>query len=406
MPAEVLQTFSRLNLIEFGGDDTRLVKLEAAATALAKAYTKDLQQAISVLLALASPASGVDPATLEHVGTAIEQEWSTYHGAYQDGKADMVFRGVAMQALVEAIEVQPALGTAISLLMRNLGPYMEVGKNKPVFDILVATADTAFAAERDVALAQATGDLSHELSSPTRTSKFDRNVLKTRIEAAVGPHNRAGQTVGDTHNPHWPNEGNPWSFDFSDRLTAILGEYLDGAGNRGVEAAAKNHAAVAESLDALANKLVPGKRSSIALLWWRQALYSETADLSYRELAPRDAAVHAVVDLSDLIPPAYERALESFLVEAVLSFSAQTTEFEIQDFSAVSSKASLSLRDAVQGDPPEGLLLTSLALGKGALPVPAPKLTAQNWAVWLLRELAALKALEAAPEIVEESAGE
>lgn len=109
MPAEVLQTFSRLNLIEFGGDDTRLEKLEAAATALAKAYTEDLQQAISVLLALASPASGVDPATLEHVGTAIEQEWSTYHGAYQDGKADMVFRGVAMQALVEAIEVQPAL---------------------------------------------------------------------------------------------------------------------------------------------------------------------------------------------------------------------------------------------------------------------------------------------------------
>ena len=381
MPAEVLQTFSRLNLIEFGGDDTRLAKLEAAATALAKAYAKDLQQAISVLLALASPASGVDPATLEHVGTAIEQEWSTYHGAYQDGKADMVFRGVAMQALVEATELQPALGTAISLLMRNLGPYMEMGKNKPAFDILVATADTAFAAERDVALAQATGDLSHELSSPTKTSKFDRNVLKTRIEAAVGPHNRAGQAVENTPNPHWPNAGNLWSYDFSDRLTAILGDYLDDAGNRCVEAAAKNHAAVAESLGALANELVPGKRSSIALLWWRQALYSETADSTYRELAPLDAAVHAVVDLSDLIPPAYERALESFLVEAILSFSAQTTEFEIKDFSAVSSKACLSLRHAVQGDPPEGLVLTSLALGKGALPFPAPKLTAQKWAV-------------------------
>lgn len=406
MPAEVLQIFSRFNLIEFGGDDTRLEKLEAAATALMKGYTEDLQQAISVFLALTSPASGADPATLEHVGTAIEQEWSTYHGAYQDGKADMVFRGVAMQALVEAIEVQPALGIAISLLMRNLGPYMEVGKNKPAFDILVATANTAFAAERDVALAQATGDLSHELSPPTRISKFDKSILKTRIEAAVGPHNREGKTAGDTPNQHWPNAGNPWSFDFSDRLTAILSDYLDAAGNRGVEAAAKNHAAVGESLDALANKLVPGKRSSIALLWWRQALYSETADLPYRELAPLDAAVHAVVDLGDLIPPAYERALESFLIEAMLSFSVQATEFEIKDFSAVSSKASLSLRNAVQGDLPEGLLLTSLALGKGALPVSAPKLTAQKWAVWLLRELAALKALEAAPEIVEESAGD
>lgn len=406
MPAEVLQTFSRLNLIEFGGDDTRLKKLEAAAAALTKAYTEDLKQAISVLLALTSPASGADPATLEHVGTAIEQEWSTYHGAYQDGKADMVFRGVAMQALAGAIEVQPALGTAISLLMRNLGPYMEVGKNKPAFDILMAAANTAFATERDVALARATGDFSHELSSPTRTSKFDRNVLKTRIEAAVGPHNREGKMAGDTPNQHWPNAGNPWSFDFSDRLTAILSDYLDAAGNRGVEAAAKNHAAVGESLDALANKLVPGKRSSIALLWWRQALYSETADLPYRELAPLDAAVHAVVDLGDLIPPAYERALESFLIEAMLSFSAQTTEFEIREFSAISSKASLSLRNAVQGDPPEGLLLTSLAHGKGALPVSAPKLTAQKWAVWLLRELAALKALEAAPEIVKESAGD
>lgn len=406
MPAQVLRTYSRLNLIEFGGDDTRLTKLEAAATALARAYAQDPRGAVRVLLALVSADTEGTFSAIEHVGAVIEKEWNTYHGAFQDGKAEMLFRGVALQALFEAIQVQPALGTAVSLLMRNLGPCMEVGKNKSAFDLLVAAADQAFASEREAALAESNGNVSHELPSPTRTSKFDRAVLKARIEAAVGPHNRGGQPTNETPNPHWPSEGNPWSFEFSDRLTAILGDYLDGAGNRGVEAAAKNHAAVAESLEALANKVVPGKRGSIALLWWRQALFSESADSSYRDLAILDAAVHAVVDLCTHLPPAYEKALESFLSEAIVALSAETIEYEYQELFAASSNAASCLREVLQEDPLEGLLVTAIVSRSGGLPVKAPKLTAQKWAVWLLREMAALKALEDAPEIVEEKASE
>jgi hypothetical protein len=302
-----------------------------------------------------------------------------------------LYRAVALQAMVEAIDLQPVLGTAISLLIRNFGPLLEIGKNKAAFDLLVSAADAAFGAEVNESMAPS---IDHKFARPkvSKPAKFDRAALQKRIDAAVGPHNRAS-VAGENPNPQWPNAGHPWSYDFSDRLTALLGDYLDNVVNRAFELDAKTLDAVAGNFNEAATRNASLTDRTTSLLWWRQALYSKSARQPYRELQPVDTVVHAVIDLSALIPAAYDRALESFLMEAVLNVLPSQDEIAGTELLKILPTASSELNHAIESEVPYGLMLSALVQNDGAATIVHTSLPLYKWAVWLLRELKALQAL-------------
>lgn len=399
VPASILKTYLRLNLLELGSEDSRLQKLEAAASKLADAFAKAPEDALPIFLATLRSDQEVGDAFSE-VASAIESQWATYHGAFQGGTAITLFRAVALQALVEAIDLQPVLGTAISLLMRNFGPRLEVGKNKPAFELLVDAADAAFDAESDESKPR---PFKQPPIAPTiaKPSKLDRAALQKRIDAAVGPSNRAGQAC-ENPNAHWPNAANPWSHDFSDRLTALLADHLDDALTKASQMDTKNLNTIANNLGGVVTGSEQGLKMVTSLLWWRQALYSESAEQPYRDLHPTDVVVHAVVDLSTLIPAAYERALESFLMEAILSlFPAQDEITECELFKVAPKVASV-LNVAAESKAPLGLLLSAIAQNDAAATaIVRASLPPQKWAVWLLRELMALRTLKNPKSVVE-----
>lgn len=380
----ILQTYLRHNLLDLEGDDGRLEKLNSAATEFADRLARAPADALPVFLAVLRP-DGEVGASLNEVAGAIENNWNTYHGAFRDGKALTLYKAVALQAIVEAIALQPVLGTAISLLMRNFGPGLEIGKNKDVFDILVSAADAAFAAE--VAESQ---PIAQSINVPkvVKAGKFDRPTLQKRIEAAVGPQNRAGQQC-ENPNPHWPNSGNPWSYDFADRMTSILGDYVDTVWTKAFENDAKYVDAI-NQLKVAASQNITRNELATSLLWWRQALYSETATKPYRELSVSDAVVHAVVDLSALIPAAYDRALESFLTEAVLHLMPSAKDVAGRELLKVLPPAAAELSES---GGPSGLLLSAIVQNDVEARVVQTALPAHKWAVWLLRELKAMEAL-------------
>lgn len=391
MPASILQTYLRLNLLELGGEDSRLEKLKAAASELAEGFVEAPKDALPVFLATlrSDQEVGGDFTT---IAAAIEHHWTTFHGAFQGGTAITLYRAVALQALVEAIGMQPVLGTAISLLMRNFGPSLEVGKNKAAIDLLVDAADSAYHAESKESMAR---QVEQQAIVPTvvKPTKLDRAALQKRIDAAVGPHNRAGQP-GETSNPNWPNSGNPWSHEFSDRLTALLADYLDSTLSKAWDMDAKNLGAIGDNLRETATQGETGLKRSTSVLWWRQALYSESAGQPYRELQKTDAVVHAVIDLSELIPAAYERALESFLMEAIHSLFPSHDEITESELLEVAPKASSKLKDAVESEAPIGLLLSAIVQKNAPAAIVRRSLPPKKWAVWLLRELQALRALK------------
>jgi hypothetical protein len=351
MPASILQTYLRLHLLDLGGDDSRLHKLKAAASELAGGFAEAPATALPVFLATLRPDEGVGDA-FANVGGAIERQWTTYHGAFQGGTAITLFRAVALQALGEAIDMQRVLGTSVSLLMRNFGPRLELGKDTAAFKLLIDAAETAFEAESDESM---TGPVQRTPIVPTVTkaTKVDRTALKKRIDAAVGPQNQAGHP-GENPNPNWSNSAPQWSYDFSDRLSALLADHLDTVVSKASEMDAKNLGAFGTNLKAVTSQSDSALKRATSLLWWRQALYSESAEQPYRELAPIDFIVHAAIDLSALIPPAYERALESFLMEAILHLLPSQDEITVSELLKVAPKALSGIKDAIEPRAPAG----------------------------------------------------
>ncbi|MDO8687535.1 MAG: GTPase-associated system all-helical protein GASH [Dehalococcoidales bacterium] len=398
MPASVLQTYLRLNLLELGGDDFRLQKLGLAASKLADSFARAPSDALPVFLATLRSDQEVGDALTE-VADAIESQWTTYHGAFQGGTAITLYRAVALQALMEALDMQPVLGTAISLLMRNFGPRLEAGKNKPALDLLVDAADAAFATESEEAMARLAVQ-KFIVPAVVKPTKLDRAALQKRIDTAVGPHDRAGQ-AGNDPNLHWTSAGTPWSYDFSDRLTALLADYLDNVVSRASDMDARNLGALGNKFKEVTTQSDTELKRATSLLWWRQALYSESAKQPYRELQLIDAVVHVVIDLSALIPAAYERALESFLTEAILSLLPPQDEIAQNELLKVASKASSLLSGVLESEAPAGLLLSAIVKNDNAATIIRASLPPQKWAVWLLRELKALQALEN-PKLVPE----
>lgn len=391
MAASILRTFLRLNLFELSGDDSRLKKLEAAAADLGDSFARAPSTALPVLMAALQPTVAAD--ALAAVAEVIETHWSTYLGAFRGGSATTLYRAVVLQALFDAIDAQPPLGVAISLLLRNFGPLLELGKTADAVTQLMVKADEAFANEGKASSAPQVAELKAVVAEAVKAGSFDKANIQKRVDAAVGPANRNGQ-AGESPNPHWPNTGQPWSYEFSDRFTALFGDFLNGALTSAAKMDAENFKALSSALNAALARIDSKARRSTSLLWWRQALFSESADKPYRELEATDLVVHAALDLGALVPDAYERALESFLTEAVLSLLPAKQELTAVDV----AKACVKLASAVQaatggGQVPSGLVLSGALENGGALYSKRLKQTAQQWAAWLLREVKATAAV-------------
>lgn len=399
MSAVVLQAFMQVSLIDLEGEDTRLDKLQAASAALANEFAdRPISMAIPALVAILRDDDKNPAEAFDDTARAIGGHWSTYQSVFRDGKANALYRGVALQALVAAIESQPSLGTAIALLMRNFAPAVELGKYASPVKLLVDAAEAAYAKEREALAVPAQG-VSMPLPRTAKATKVDRPKLLMRIEAAVGPHNRAG-SAGDNPNPHWSNAGNPWSHDFSDRLMPIFADHIDTAIAEAAKFDEQNQRGVANSIAALGT-VGPAIQRSMRLLWWRQSLYSESADKSYRELGEAEAVIRAVADLSGYLPDAYEPAVDSFLSEAILALGLGNDAQDIAAIRRADAPARTALYDCLAFQSPAGLLMTSVHQKDGVAPICAPMLTYQGWAVWLLRELMAVRAVQGIQKAVE-----
>lgn len=392
MSATVLQAFMQVSLIDLEGEGTRLEKLRAASAALAIEFAdRPISMAIPALVAILRDDDKNPADAFDDTARAIGVHWNTYQSVFRDGKANTLYRGVALQALVAAIEIQRSLGTAIALLMRNFAPAVELGKYASSVKLLVNAAEAAFAKEREALTVPAQG-VSIALPSTVKATKVDRPKLLKSIEAAVGPHNRAG-TPGENPNPHWSNAANPWSHEFSDRLMPIIADHIDMAIAEAAKFDEKNQRGVANSIAALGT-INPAIQLSMRLLWWRQSLYSESAAKSYRELGAAEAVIRAVADLSGYLPDAYEPAVDSFLSEAILALGLGNDAQDIAAIQRADAPTRTALTDCLAIRVPAGLLMTSVHQMDGVAQICTPMLTYQGWAIWLLRELMAVRAVQ------------
>ncbi|MGX9784441.1 GTPase-associated system all-helical protein GASH [Janthinobacterium lividum] len=423
METRVLQDFLSLRLLNIGAEDSRLEKLLSACHELAQQYGADPKAAVASLLAAWDPAAGPHQSLLD-IGELLQKHWPTFRGAFQDEPLTL-YRAIILEAVMQAMEQQGTLAVAVSLIGANVLPHLNVGQEEQILSKILERARkiTSERVER----------LWPKQSKPVTSAAFKAPAIAalkatepttwhTQVAASAGPTKR-DQTSLPNANPHWSHQPQNWSYDFADRMAPILADVHDKAANAALKASTQALKALGDSIVAKLNDFLSSEQTrsnqlniSNKLLWWRQALYSETASTSYRQLALPVVAIHAALDVAHLLPEVYPPAVESLVIEAVLAVAGSKNE------ELISTKDLLNILMQSPGVPDNQwlqeqrtasggrslfiqALANSSASGKAELSQMSiagdVEMTLAAWTVWLLREVKVLDALAKPDEIPE-----
>ena len=174
-----------------------------------------------------------------------------------------------------------------------------------------------------------------------KPGEVDQETLEQAIYAAAGPTDAEGEPTAEGSNPHWPNEGQPWSHQFVPRAASAISEAISEA------AGAKTGSTKPESLtaaltDAIANYLksfarqlastTHGVEMRSRLLWWKEALVSPSARVSYRDIDPKAAPGLMSYDYQAVLPPIAPASVTVFLTETVRTLHPEEVTLPLADW--------------------------------------------------------------------------
>ncbi|MEU6610003.1 GTPase-associated system all-helical protein GASH [Streptomyces shenzhenensis] len=438
MAESILLRFLRSGLIDVKGDDTKLEKIGLAASDLATALRKTPSKAVAFVLAAADPeVDAGDPAIAEALD-ALGKHWVTYVNTFS-GPPVAVARAILLEALTQAAADSAPIGAAFVALARNAFSVLDPGADSAVW------ADVITSIEKEVdARAEAEWAVPSSVSPPVADFEVpdlapltltaghtDVEQLKEEFYAASGPNyvNQNGQQAVTRGNPHWQSN-NPahWVTEFGNRMAVSVAEALDTAvngvtvGNADLSEPIRSLAAgvsgyVSEAMNTMA-AATTGLQRRVALLWWKESLFSPTGQVSYRDLPPEAAATLMAFDLHQQVPVSSPASVVAFLSETVMSLPLVEKEetHAVLDLVEI-AQTNISLNTARDA----GALITAVPEGRGPVialiahsDTPASRdssafrrltgvphdarLTLSEWACWIFRELQAVHATTASPK--------
>lgn len=424
---QVILDFLKAGLINVGGDDAKLEKLRETAADLADALKKTPSKtAHFALIAFDPEAPAYDPIIKDAVRT-LESRWATYVNTFS-GTPVTVLRAVLLDALVQAASENDNIGVALVTLARNALPFTEAGNERAIWSEVVseiekridARAEAEWATPESISVPPMTFQ-APAIKVSTSPVSIDKAALVKKFHAAAGPQVAGQATDG---NPYWPNNNQQWVAEFGNRLAETIANEL-GAIAKGsaikpidlsgpLEGLAQTVSAHVDGTLRAVSGATAGLQRRTNLIWWKETLYSPSARVSYRSMAPSTAAALMAFDLHRQVPTFSPASVSAFLHEVVLSLPSLKVDEKraIHDFimDALNSDELAPFRQAAAELVPEpvgrGPLLGIIGHAANRLPVddrafrdrvgvPAStKLTVPEWATWVFRELQAARATE------------
>ena len=433
MNNDVLLKFLSKRLINVGGDDDKLEHLRQTAADLADLLEETPAKVCPFALVAFDPHVPATDPTLIEVEEALRERWQTYVNTFADTPVT-VFRAMLLDALISACGRNDTVAAAFVASARNVLPFMEVGDEQELWADIVAGIEERVEerAERDWATPASISVPDIKLKPPATdeiriaSEKLNTAGLARGFMAAAGPHYNSPERgqLATEGNPQWPHgDSNTWNYEFGRRTAQIVGDAItravEGLSVEGVDLPAFTTATARAISDHLTETLqavstaAAGLQRRTNLLWWKEALFSPSARISYRELSPADAAVLMAFDMHQQIPTFSPASVAAFLRETVVALPTLDGE----------DKA--SIRELVEGARDAGVLsqlrteaakLIGTPAGRcsilaiighpDAIPrlddpgfrdrigvKPDTALTLPDWSVWIFRELQAARAV-------------
>jgi GTPase-associated system helical domain len=338
---ELLTELLAAGLIEkLEGNDERFAKLEKAASAVAQELRDDPPGLIRAILAGLDPDVTANDPAIARAEQALTSEWKSMRSVHPDPPIGS-FRAILLEACSQAAERDKA--AIVWLTAADTLQFLRLGKEEDAIKKMMEGLASCAEEEALVVSAKAgpARNLALKVAAPATVKvpsarKVDRNDLLMRVAAASGPNYKNNNVANP--NPHWTNQPQSWSWEFSDRMSVLLANELDALAESVREIQLKSneqnatlHANFAKSLDAVVasqqNWLKEALDASEAqqhaaqlrldALWWSEALYSHSIRCSYRDLPPHLAAVVMAVDLLAYMPELSPASVCYLLAETV-----------------------------------------------------------------------------------------
>lgn len=412
----MLQEFINANLLSIT-DDSDLVKLKKSATDIAKILSKSKQKVASYTLASIDPQVLVDNLDIQEMQALIIKNWKTFLTNSKDTPVTYI-RAVMFEALT-SVSKDIQFANLIWLTGRNVYAHMKLkgAEKKLISEFLLKMGNAVEQKAMTDWLLPSVVEI-EELSVNFEISAgaVDKSALQKRLASASGPHNEDNTPSSDNPNPHFPNAGGPWSFEFAPRAAAAIANLV----NKALKDQAGELSSYIARIEEVVNTLIGQAQTEILqknsmlqmrtqLLWWKEASYSPSLKQPYKLQSKGLLQIIVAKDYASFVPLIYPVSADFFLSQAHGElFPDHETKVSIADaLSAIdNSKSKLKpvFRESDRADGKVSLLhfITGLIWGKYNIDeVEAKvgigksiKITWSELTLWLFHDMQSLKIIE------------
>lgn len=432
MNNDILLRFLSKNLIDVGGDDTKLASLRQTANDLSSILKKAPRKAAAFALVAFDPNVQKEDPVIAEAADVLQKRWETYINTFAETPVT-IFRAMLLDALTKTALENDAVAVAFVASARNTLPLMEVGEERGIWSDVVGEverkieerAEAEWATPASITLPQIKIDPPPPVRMYISGLKVETNRLSKKFQAAAGPQAYDPQqgTAPTQGNQHWPSQNEHWVFEFGQRAASAVGDAIT---RMMEEASVKggNPREMIENLSATLSRHLTGTVQAVSsataglqrrtnLLWWKEAMFSPSIRASYRSIPSSVAATLMAFDMHQQVPTLSPASVAAFLQEAVIALpridSTQKTSIHALVKEACDADALADLRkeagNLTVAPAGRGPLLALIGHGD-VLPQiddrkfrdlvgvkPDTALTLPDWSVWMFRELQAARAV-------------
>ena len=436
MSDDVLLRFLGKGLIDVGGDDDKLGHLSQTAGDLSGILKKTPAKASPFALVAFDPGAPATDPTIAEVESALRKRWQTYVNTFADTPVTM-FRAMLLEALIRAAGDNDTVAVAFVASARNVLPFMEVGGEQEIWAEIVgeiegkveARAEKEWAAPTSITVPEIEFESPSVVEINVSSKKVNNNSLSRKLQAAAGPafNNPNDSNQGNVKtggNPYWlQNNPQQWVYEFGTRTAEAVGEEINRTiGSLSVEGfdlpgTTENMLTLVSGHLTTTLQAVSGATAGLQrrtnLLWWKEALFSPSARMSYRDMSTFDAAVLMAYDVHRQIPTLSPASVAAFLRETVIALPTVDHEEKVSIGELVEKTCGA---DVLVNLRTEAGTLVAAPMGRGSILAlighsgATPQingrrfrdlvgveadtaLTLPEWSVWIFRELQAARAV-------------
>ena len=346
MTDSLLDRFLDKGLLDLKGNDQWYGHITSTASSLSTFLRDNPEDIVPfTYAALVTEVSDQNPA-IEKTLNLLRAEWKTY-ASISMASPKIMLRAIILDALLQNANSDDAIKSVLALLLSSALPHLSVGKEEEVWTRALDQLQREVEASAEVAWtvpSQINVPTFPKIDVPTirfsvKAGEINQETLEQGIYAAAGPTNEKGEPTEG--NPHWSDDAQNWSLQFAPLAASAISKAISEAANAKT-GSAKPKALTAALTDAIATYLMSfvhqlvsttyGIEMRSRLLWWKEALVSPSARVSYRDIDPKAVPGLMAYDYQAVLPSIAPASVTVFLTETVRTLQSDEVTLPLVDW--------------------------------------------------------------------------